>query len=264
MTYVMSDLHGMYDRFIAMLEKIDFSDSDELFIIGDIIDRGERPVDILEYVMDKPNITVLLGNHEVMARDFLRRLTAEITDGNTASFDNDFMVELAIYKHNGGIPTINRLLALPPDKQQSVLDFIDSLYAYEAIDVGDSTFVLVHAGLGNFRKDKKISEYSLYELLELRPDYERQYFAAAFFLGIYSELMARKTKSPSTLYLVVGMIPLIPGAALYYMMRNAIQTNFKMFAERGLEAVITGGAIASGIITAMVCWNVIKLNLLKK
>ncbi|EKC75427.1 Calcineurin-like phosphoesterase [human gut metagenome] len=25
-------------------------------------------------------------------------------------------------------------------------------------------------------KDKKISEYSLYELLELRPDYERQYF----------------------------------------------------------------------------------------
>lgn len=38
----------------------------------------------------------------------------------------------------------------------------------------------------------------------------------------------------------------------------------KMFAERGLEAVITGGAIASGIITAMVCWNVIKLNLLKK
>ena len=48
------------------------------------------------------------------------------------------------------------------------------------------------------------------------------------------------------------------------MMRNANQTNFKMFAERGLEAVITGGAIASGIITAMVCWNVIKLYLLKK
>ena len=114
MTYVMSDLHGMYDRFIAMLEKIDFSDSDELFIIGDIIDRGERPVDILEYVMDKPNITVLLGNHEVMARDFLRRLTAEITDGNTASFDNDFMVELRflykgiIIKHNKTEPTYTK------------------------------------------------------------------------------------------------------------------------------------------------------------
>ena len=76
--------------------------------------------------------------------------------------------------------------------------------------------------------------------------------------------MARKTKSPSTLYLVVGMIPLIPGAALYYMMRNAIQTNFKMFAERGLEAVITGVALSSGIITSMVFLKVIKLNLVKK
>lgn len=94
--------------------------------------------------------------------------------------------------------------------------------------------------------------------------YERQYFAAAFFLGIYSEIMARKTKSPSTLYLAVGMIPLIPGAALYYMMHNAIETNFNLFFDRALEAVITGGAIASGIITAMVCWNVVKYSSLRK
>lgn len=176
MTYVMSDLHGMYDKFIAMLEKINFSASDELFIIGDIIDRGERPVDILEYVMDKPNITVLLGNHEVMASDFLHRLTAEITKENINSVDEDFLIELSIYKRNGGATTMKQLRALPPDKRKKILDFIDSLYAYEAIDIGDKTFILVHAGLGNFRKDKKISQYALYELLELCPDYERQYF----------------------------------------------------------------------------------------
>lgn len=172
----MSDLHGMYDKFIIMLKKIHFSDSDELFIIGDIIDRGKRPADILEYVMDKPNITVLLGNHEVMARDLLSRLTTEITEENINSVDDDFLIELSIYKRNGGATTMKQLRALPPDRQQRVLDFIDSLYAYEAIDIGDKTFVLVHAGLGNFRKDKKISEYSLYELLELRPDYETAIF----------------------------------------------------------------------------------------
>ena len=137
MTYVMSDLHGMYDRFIAMLEKIDFSDSDELFIIGDIIDRGERPVDILEYVMDKPNITVLLGNHEVMARDLLSRLTTEITEENINSVDDDFLIELSIYKRNGGATTMKQLRALPPIKRKEIIDFIDSLYAYEAIDIGD-------------------------------------------------------------------------------------------------------------------------------
>ena len=136
MTYVMSDLHGMYDRFIAMLEKIDFSDSDELFIIGDIIDRGERPVDILEYVMDKPNITVLLGNHEVMARDLLSRLTTEITEENINSVDDDFLIELSIYKRNGGATTMKQLRALPPVKRKEIIDLIDSLYAYEAIDIG--------------------------------------------------------------------------------------------------------------------------------
>lgn len=176
MTYVMSDLHGMYDKFIGILEKIHFSDSDELFIIGDIIDRGERPVDILEYVMDKPNITVLLGNHEVMARDLLNRLTTEITEENINSVDDDFLIELSIYKRNGGATTMKQLRTLPPVKRKEIIDFIDSLYAYEAIDIGDKTFILVHAGLGNFRKGKKISEYSLYELLDIRPDYEQQYF----------------------------------------------------------------------------------------
>ena len=67
--------------------------------------------------------------------------------------------------------------------------------------------------------------------------YEWQYFAAAFFLGIYSEIMARKTKSPSTLYLAVGMIPLIPGAALYYTMQNAVLKNFQICADRGRHCI---------------------------
>jgi hypothetical protein len=32
----MSDLHGRYDRYIAMLEKINFSASDTLYVLGDI------------------------------------------------------------------------------------------------------------------------------------------------------------------------------------------------------------------------------------
>jgi uncharacterized membrane protein YjjB (DUF3815 family) len=94
--------------------------------------------------------------------------------------------------------------------------------------------------------------------------YGQQYFIAAFFLGIYSEILAIKTKAPSTLYLAVGMIPLIPGAALYMMMQHAVGGEWSGFKSYGLEAVITGAAIASGIITAMMCWNLMKTNLLKK
>ena len=40
--YVMSDIHGCYDEFMQMLNLISFSDYDELWIIGDICDRGPK------------------------------------------------------------------------------------------------------------------------------------------------------------------------------------------------------------------------------
>lgn len=39
-TYVMSDIHGMAHLLKQMLEKICFSDEDQLYILGDMIDPG--------------------------------------------------------------------------------------------------------------------------------------------------------------------------------------------------------------------------------
>lgn len=47
---------------------------------------------------------------------------------------------------------------------------------YETVDVGERAFLLVHAGLGNYRPGKKLEEYSLEELTMVRPDYQTQYF----------------------------------------------------------------------------------------
>ena len=94
--------------------------------------------------------------------------------------------------------------------------------------------------------------------------YGLQYFVAAFFLEIYSEIMAIKTKAPSTIYLAVGMIPLIPGAALYRTMQYAVIEDFASSANYRLEAIVTAAAIAAGVIVATVCWNIIKISLFKK
>ncbi len=66
MIYCMSDLHGERDLFERMLEQIGFSEEDHLYIIGDVIDRGRGGVAMLEQIMDSPNMTMLLGNHEKM------------------------------------------------------------------------------------------------------------------------------------------------------------------------------------------------------
>ena len=62
----MSDFHGRHDLFIRMLEKISFSDADTLYILGDVADRGPDGIQTYLYIMDKPNIIFLVGNHEML------------------------------------------------------------------------------------------------------------------------------------------------------------------------------------------------------
>lgn len=40
MRYLVSDIHGCFDQYQALLEKIRFSDEDELYVLGDVVDRG--------------------------------------------------------------------------------------------------------------------------------------------------------------------------------------------------------------------------------
>ena len=60
MIYCMSDIHGEIDRFHEMLQLIQFSEEDILYILGDVIDRKPSGVDILREIMDTPNIIMLL------------------------------------------------------------------------------------------------------------------------------------------------------------------------------------------------------------
>ena len=55
-TYVISDIHGQYDMFMDLLEKISLQDSDTLYILGDILDRGPHPVKTLRKLMRMPNV----------------------------------------------------------------------------------------------------------------------------------------------------------------------------------------------------------------
>ena len=64
MTYFVSDVHGQYELFIKLLEKIGFSDKDEMYVLGDMIDKGKGSIRLLKYVMGKPNIHCIMGNHE--------------------------------------------------------------------------------------------------------------------------------------------------------------------------------------------------------
>ena len=71
MVYCISDIHGEIDKFHAMLELIRFSETDTLYVLGDVIDRYPGGVDILLEIMQSKNIIMIKGNHEQMMYDDL-------------------------------------------------------------------------------------------------------------------------------------------------------------------------------------------------
>ena len=75
MHYVMSDIHGCFDEFNNLLDKINFSEKDTLYIIGDAIDRGPFNLDTIQYIMEHKNIIMIEGNHERMMKKSIREKT---------------------------------------------------------------------------------------------------------------------------------------------------------------------------------------------
>lgn len=126
--YVMSDLHGCYDKFIQMIKTIDFKDNDELYILGDILDRGNKPLEILDYIVSHKNIHLLKGNHEKIFQEFY-----ETGDSY-------------LWYCNGGQPTHSELLEKPYYYEEELYKYIKKLPIIKVVD----KFILVHAGLNFF------------------------------------------------------------------------------------------------------------------
>ena len=175
-TYVVSDIHGEYDLFAGLLEKIRLKEDDSLYILGDILDRGPYPIRTLLKVMEMPNAICLAGNHELMAIECLEFLMTEITEKSIEELDEKMVDNLLTWQYNGGRTTIQEFCALDRKMQRLVIDFLKDFYIYEEMTVNDRDYLLVHAGLGGFYPGKEIEQYSLEELIWRRAEYDIQYY----------------------------------------------------------------------------------------
>ena len=175
-TYVISDIHGQYDKFIAMLDAINLRDSDTLYVLGDILDRGPHPIKVMLKLMEMPNAICIVGNHEYMAAEVLSFLMQEVTDRSLDELDYKTLDNLVTWQYNGAKTTIDEFRELSAEMQAEVIDFIKDMSIYEELSVGGKEYLLVHAGLGNFDPAKDILDYSLHDLVWKQADYSRQYF----------------------------------------------------------------------------------------
>ena len=181
--YVTSDLHGFpHDRFLSLLEKAAFGDDDWLYILGDVIDRnGDGGIETLLWLLEAPNAQLLLGNHEAMLLS-CRFLFDEVTHDTLDGLTLDKMKLLQNWMENGAEPTmrsLRRLMRESPDRLADILEYLGDAPLYETVDVGGRAFILCHAGLGGFRPEKRLGDYTAAELLWHRPHPDERYFEKA-------------------------------------------------------------------------------------
>lgn len=86
-TFVIGDIHGCFDEFIELTEKIGLQNDDLLISLGDIVDRGNKSKEVYEYFVNRPKSIVLIGNHERKHQNKILSYAQEIVK---VQFGNDY------------------------------------------------------------------------------------------------------------------------------------------------------------------------------
>lgn len=157
-TYLMSDIHGYETSFFNMLNKINFSKDDILYILGDVIDRGPYGIQLLKYIFKQENIHLLMGNHEQMM------IEAFSSCKNPCKPTGDEIYNFfSLWFSNGGSSTFEEFENEEDSSKTYLLEKIKKLPAYKIIEKENEKYLLIHAGIYYETFDDK----SLEEMLEL-------------------------------------------------------------------------------------------------
>lgn len=206
MTYVISDLHGCYEKYKRMLDMLRFSDNDILYVLGDVVDRGTGGIRILQDMMLHKNVIPLWGNHDYMAYYLLSicyqmktekgiALLKELfAEQGTMETGKDIFTEVDLLKTDeyrmwmeiGGEITFRAFQALGRDDQKDILNYMDTFSFYKEIEMNGRKFFLSHtvpdkskmtAFIDRNRKQVTDSMSGLeYYFIVTMPEYEKVYF----------------------------------------------------------------------------------------
>lgn len=173
MKYAISDLHGCYDKYIRLLEKIRFSEEDELYVLGDVCDRNAGGIRILLDMMSRPNVIPIQGNHDYLAQIVLSHLETDVDE------KDDILTLSNLWKLDGGALTAKAFLALDKPTQERVLSYWSTFQYYETVSAGGKNFFLSHT-LPAYEAGCSAFDYPPLMFVLGEPDYEKTYFPGTY------------------------------------------------------------------------------------
>jgi serine/threonine protein phosphatase 1 len=163
--YVIADIAGEFDALMRLVAK--FKADSQIILLGDLVDRGPKSKEIIEWAMNTSNVTTIMGNHEHMMIDWIK---------SSSIYNKDLWI------YNGGIETIRSYFGDKAIITESVrynmfgfteiiyqveneeelksafprnhLSFLESLIMRKQITIENKVFTLTHAPI--FSQDNAI------------------------------------------------------------------------------------------------------------
>lgn len=117
-------------------------------------------------------------------------------------------------------------------------------------------FTLLSASLGGG------FSWFLYQLAgNLSRSYILPYFIATVLASVYAELMARICKKPATVYLIVAMLPLVPGQSIYDTMYAFTHGETSRAFELATKTFAISGTLAMGMLVTSTVFRLLQIAL---
>lgn len=193
MQYVVSDIHGNYEKYKKIFTVIPFNKNDTLYVLGDCVDRGNDSLKILLDMMEHPNIIPIVGNHEYIALYILKKLN----DHSEGKINDPLYNQLLDnWLDNGGTTTMNEFNTLNTLQKEKILKYLGQFKLYIETRCNHKDYILIHASLSNFDEARPLSSYSINELIFERANYDKIYYKDKFIVSGHTptHLLAKNNK----------------------------------------------------------------------
>ena len=170
MIYVMSDIHGQYDKYLKMLELTRFNSNDTLYILGDFVDRGKDGIKLLLDVIKRPNVVSLIGNHDWLLSILVgsyKRLVKKIGIEEVKEM-------YKLWFSDGGRSTYESFKELANDEKAKIIKYINEMNYMVELEVSDKKYFLSHT-VPSF-DGIPLLDHPLDDFIHGEPDYDKRYF----------------------------------------------------------------------------------------
>ena len=157
MTYVIADICGNYQKFKELMDNVLISDSDTLYILGNTVDFGDEPMELIEDISMRANVYAVAGARDYLAARMLYGFDKMLKGGTTP--DANYISEMTAWVAEGGQTTLDGFRTLDADAREGVLDYLSEMTLYEEANVKGKTYILMSRGIANYNADTDLEDY---------------------------------------------------------------------------------------------------------